>query len=709
MHDGNGASRDSGARAPRLHAAGARRLLAALGEDADEESATHERVGDPEAAAREGDRPGDDASGFSLSGYTMEALLGEGASGRVYRARRDATGLAVAVKVIHRRVGAGHGETPEAQRAWRELDLLAQLRLPCLPRLLDYGVAGGRLYMVTELVDGPPLDRHCAEHEMGRPERVALLADLAEGVQSLHERGVIHRDIKPSNVLVNGHGQPVIIDLGVASMLARDALETLTAEGAPIGSPAFMAPEQARGERDKISTRTDVYALGATALVVLTGRTPHELTGATIHDAIRRVADEPAREPRSIDPSLPKRLAAVIGKALSPRPQDRYASAGEFGEDLRRWLRGEPVEAAPAGPVVRFARWLRRHPVIATGGAAAMVGVVTLAVGQAVVWWAQRRPDHVELVEEGRKARLVSVSGNVLQEWDGGGQTAFRGGWLRDRPGALGGGRVLCLAAAPHASVGFAGRLAVFDVGRLDRPLWTTDRGPPAVPYPRNQVNQDPQRCAVRNVSLFDVFPDRPGDELVVIQEDERHSLCVVQVLDLNGELLSEFWHDGWLTDSHWLPGPGLLVLAGVNSEGIWTDRGEATQRGPHPIVVLALKPPPLQRRVMLATEPESAVLRPAWYRCLLPATASDVFDRVDASDPTEKDLARDHVRVSVSLSDRPGVSLAWVLDEHGDTHHQVVPDIYKLQTDAPEPTQFHWGALPLRSAAHGEQSPITR
>ena len=272
------------------------------------------------------------AGGFpQIAGYVIDRLLGAGGGGTVYRAVRAGSEHTVAIKLLNRRLGAGRG-APEAQRAWRELHLLSQLRLPCLPHVHDYDEHEGRLYIVTDYVDGLPLAEYCEEHKLDCEARVKLLAAVADCVQTLHEHGVIHRDVKPANVIINPHGQPIIIDLGIAALLTDDVMETLTAEGAPIGSPAFMAPEQARGERDKISTRSDVYSLGATAYYILTGEPPHDMT-ATIHEAVRRVAQDDPRDPRELDRTLPKPLASVLWKAVSPKPADRYASAAGLAAD----------------------------------------------------------------------------------------------------------------------------------------------------------------------------------------------------------------------------------------------------------------------------------------------------------------------------------------------------------------------------------------
>ncbi|MCH8153413.1 MAG: serine/threonine protein kinase [Planctomycetes bacterium] len=297
----------------------------------------------------------------AIEGYVIDRRLGGGGGGEVYRAVRTGSDQPVAIKLLNKRLG----ETPEAKRAWRELDVLEQLRHPSIPRLLDQGVHDGRMYFATEYVDGHPLLEHCDVNQLDRAARVELLASIADAVQALHEFGVIHRDLKPSNILIDRHGRPMLVDLGIATLLSGDVMETLTVAGAPIGSPAFMAPEQARGEKSAVSTRSDVYGLGATAYVLLTGDTPHDMD-ATLHEAIRRVAQDPPRDPRELEPRLPKPLAAVLAKAVVQEPENRYASAAELAADLRRWHRGEPVEAGGLSIAQRVGRHIGHHPVAAT-------------------------------------------------------------------------------------------------------------------------------------------------------------------------------------------------------------------------------------------------------------------------------------------------------------------------------------------------------
>lgn len=347
-----------------------------------------------------------------IPGYTLMGILGAGAGGTVHLALRKGSQRPVALKVL-----AAPIDDRGAGRAWRELDVLSQLRLDCVPRVVDYGMHQSRLFIATEFIEGMPLDR--AAQALDTRGRVELLARVAEAVQAVHERGVIHRDLKPSNILIDPSGRPTIIDLGIASIQNPSVAHTLTADGSLIGTPAFMAPEQASGAFAEISTRSDVYALGATAMVILTGHTPHDVAAPFV-EVIRRVADLPARDPRALDPTLPRPLAAVLRKALEHFPARRYASPADLADDLRRWTRGLPVTAQPPGLSRRVARWAAAHPLLCTGLACASFAAATLAATVTAVWWANQAPFAVLIDKPNRRwAMLVARSGAILAQWHG--------------------------------------------------------------------------------------------------------------------------------------------------------------------------------------------------------------------------------------------------------------------------------------------------
>ncbi|MCA9291502.1 MAG: serine/threonine protein kinase [Phycisphaerales bacterium] len=310
-----------------------------------------------------------------IPGYHLSRFIGAGGCGRVFEATRGEAAERLAVKMLKATLGEGRA----GQRARRELDLLSELTLDCVPRLVDYGVSGGHLFLVTPFVDGCDLFTYCEESLESRRERVLLVAKVADAVHRLHERGIIHRDLKPGNILVRPSGDPVIIDLGIASLVDRP-VESITEEGAPLGSPAFMSPEQARGERARLSIRSDIYSLGATAVLCLTGKTPHDMN-TSIHESVRRVAQDEPRDPMELDPTMPDVLAAILRRAMAQNPTDRYESAAAFAADLRRWWRGDLIEWTKPSRLEILRHSVRRYPWMWTTGAMGVALLVVATIG----------------------------------------------------------------------------------------------------------------------------------------------------------------------------------------------------------------------------------------------------------------------------------------------------------------------------------------
>ena len=289
----------------------------------------------------------------AIGPYRLEQQLGRGGGGVVYRAWRDGSDRPVALKLL--RAGVDEGWTA---RIRREIDLLEEVRLDCVPRILDFGSWNGQQYLVTELVDG--VDVKQAAAPLDRRGRAQLMCEVCQAVQQLHEHGLIHRDLKPSNVLVTERGV-FIIDFGLAAMTGASGQVTITTTGALIGTPQYMAPEQARGESGRMGVRSDVYSLGCMLCELLTGHTPHD-ESAELPELIRSVGQDPPRSARSLDPTLPAALRAVIDRAVAPMPERRYASAAALADDLQRWLRGDPIHVRPISSWTRMVWLMRRRP-----------------------------------------------------------------------------------------------------------------------------------------------------------------------------------------------------------------------------------------------------------------------------------------------------------------------------------------------------------
>lgn len=307
-----------------------------------------------------------------VPGYRVEALLGHGGMGVVYRAWHLRLNRAVALKMLL----AGPCARPEElERFQREAQAVAGLGHANIVQVYDVGDVDGRPYFTMELVKGGSLADQIRGIPQPAQQAAALVATLADAVHVAHQNGIVHRDLKPANILLTRDGTPKVTDFGLARRLEGDG--GLTLSGTPVGTPSYMAPEQARGNRQAIGPATDVYALGAILYELLTGRPPFRAESATA-TLQQVVADEPV-PPSRLNPKVPRDLATICLKCVEKDPAKRYRSAAALADDLRRFERGEPIVARPLGRVGRLVRWARRRP------AAAGLLAVTLAAAATVV------------------------------------------------------------------------------------------------------------------------------------------------------------------------------------------------------------------------------------------------------------------------------------------------------------------------------------
>ncbi|MCL4220187.1 MAG: serine/threonine protein kinase [Phycisphaerales bacterium] len=624
------------------------------------------------------------ASSNIIDGYVIERELGRGAGGVTYLASKQASHAHVALKVLH----AVFGQGPDDRRAWRELDLLQQIRSPNVPRLLDFGVTGHSLYVATEFVEGAPLSRRFQTATPADLDdlrtRVTLLARLAAAAHTLHELGVIHRDLKPSNVIIAAGDEPFIIDLGIALLISPDPMQTLTTDGTPVGTPAFMAPEQARGERSLISTRSDVYALGAIGLWLLTGQTPHDLTGATLHEAVRRVGSDQPRSPRAIAPRLPKALSAVLAKACAMRPADRYGSASELAADLRRYLDGRTVEATAPGLWRACTDWAAHHPALLTTALCAVIALGTLGGTALVQWHLSFKPFAVRLdtSPSPKWAQLVSASGRVLHSWradEGGGilhaDLVDESVW--DRP------VVVTNIQRPLGAPDRATRLCVWDARKPDELLWSADQAFVSLRAPR--VNLPPLTSAdylatgdvfsIGQSLLADIFPESPGLELLILHPHFRFDPTAIRIYTLKGEVLFEAWHWGGVEKGvRWLGETRSLVCTGTNNEAPWEALGHPGFEIRWPRVLFSFQPQFGQMQGWLNPRMARAGEDADWYRCLWPPQANDLYRmRLESAAPNEHAPGVVHVMIE-DVAGEVGYCV-WTVDPDGQLRTAVYSD----------------------------------
>jgi eukaryotic-like serine/threonine-protein kinase len=313
-----------------------------------------------------------------VSGYRVEAVLGHGGMGVVYRAWHLRLDRAVALKML---LAGSYARPEQRDRFLREAQAVAALHHPNIVQVHDAGEVDGRPYFTMELVEGGDLAQHVQGVPQPAREGASLVATIADAVHTAHQIGIVHRDLKPNNILLTKGGTPKVSDFGLARRLEAD--DGLTLSGAPLGTPSYMAPEQARGDRDAIGPATDIYALGTILYELLTGRPPFrsDTTSATLHQVVN---EEPV-PPRRLNLRVPRDLETICLKCLHKEPQKRYASAQALADDLRRFERGEPIKARRVGSLERAARWARRWPALA---AAIFSGVLlALALVGTFVWW----------------------------------------------------------------------------------------------------------------------------------------------------------------------------------------------------------------------------------------------------------------------------------------------------------------------------------
>jgi WD40 repeat protein/predicted Ser/Thr protein kinase len=313
-----------------------------------------------------------------VPGYELLEELGRGGMGVVYKARHLKLDRPVALKML----AAGRYAGPkELDRFRTEAEAVARLQHPNIVQVYEVGEADRRPYFAMEFVDGGNLDKKLAGTPLPPAEAARLAETLARAMHYAHERGIVHRDLKPANVLLAADGTPKVTDFGLAKRL--DGGAGVTASGAIVGTPSYMAPEQARGKGKEVGPAADVYALGAILYELLTGRPPFK--AETPLDTLTQVLAEEPVPPRRLLPKVPRDLETICLKCLAKAPAKRYASAGDLAEDLRRYQVGEAVAARAVGTWELAARWVRRHPAatallaVSATAVAAVIGVVLLS------------------------------------------------------------------------------------------------------------------------------------------------------------------------------------------------------------------------------------------------------------------------------------------------------------------------------------------
>ena len=293
-------------------------------------------------------------------GYEILAELGRGGMGVVYKALQVRAKRVVALKMI---LSSGHASRADLERFRIEGESIARLRHANVVQVFEVGEHEGRPFFALEYCENGSLADKLGGNPLPPREAAELVESVAHGIAAAHAKGVVHRDLKPANVLIDAAGQPKVTDFGLAKQISADEEvdSGLTHTGSVMGTPSYMAPEQAWGETRQIGTSSDVYAVGAILYECLTGRPPFK--GTSLADTLDQVRKREPVAPGQLVAKVPRDLETICLKCLRKEPAQRYASAEALADDLRRWRAGEPIVARPVGRGERAVKWVRRNRV----------------------------------------------------------------------------------------------------------------------------------------------------------------------------------------------------------------------------------------------------------------------------------------------------------------------------------------------------------
>jgi eukaryotic-like serine/threonine-protein kinase len=303
--------------------------------------------------------PGTNGSPHDFGNFELLGEIGRGGMGVIWKARQKGLDRIVAIKMIL----ANHlASREQVERFVAEAKIMARLHHPHIVRIHETGQVAGQHYFVMEYIAGQSLANRIQSAGTLPAEKAAgFVSTVARAVEHLHAQGIVHRDLKPSNILLDENDQPYVTDFGLVKMLGAGSQATTS--GAILGTPAYMAPEQAAGRAAEVGPLSDVYSLGAILYDLLIGRPPFQ--GETPLDTLLQVMEGEPTRPRWLIPEIPARLEMIVLKCLEKNPADRYTSAAALADDLERFVNGEEVEARAAGIWPKLRRWTRREPALA--------------------------------------------------------------------------------------------------------------------------------------------------------------------------------------------------------------------------------------------------------------------------------------------------------------------------------------------------------
>ncbi len=331
----------------------------------------------------------------TIDGYEIMGELGRGGMGIVFKARGRRLNRLVAIKTVSE---ATFTAPAQLRRFLAEAEVIARLKHPNIIPIYAVGEENGRPYFSLELAEGGNLAERLGKGPITARQAAEMIEMLARAVSAAHAAGIVHRDLKPSNVLLSSDGTPKIGDFGLAKLLGDDSARTISGE--VLGTPSYMAPEQAEGRSRDVGPAADIYALGAILYHALTGRPP--FLGASAVETMKLVTSTEAVPPRRQRPEIPRDLETITLKCLEKDPRGRYPDAAALADDLRRFLEGRPIAARPVGPLGRFWRWRRRNPPLAATAAALLLTFIFGTPALLGLWLRARADRASALVDRGR-------------------------------------------------------------------------------------------------------------------------------------------------------------------------------------------------------------------------------------------------------------------------------------------------------------------
>ncbi|MBL9119195.1 MAG: serine/threonine protein kinase [Phycisphaerae bacterium] len=647
--------------------------------------------------------------------YRIVRELARGGMGVVYLATRSEGSFSeeteveasVAIKVIH----ASHSSLAAKDRLRRETAILERLNHPSIAKILGAGTLpeDGRPWFAMEyVVAGLPITEFARTRSLDRRATINLFLKVCEAVEHGHQKGIIHRDLKPSNILIDQVLEiPKVIDFGVARSTDIDiaATTTMTSVGEVVGTLRYMSPEQCEGDPTRIETRTDIYALGVILHELLCGRMPYEVPTHSIFAAANAIRTQPPL--LDTDHTLDGTLATILRTALAKDAASRYRSVDAFGRDLRSYLDGDPIAAAPPGVWTRTTRWVARHPTLTAIALFACLSCVTIASGLLTRRYLQ---NVVEIVrrQDSRYLDLCDGLGFTHRTFDSHMPRGIDAAELLPRDEAHGHPPLLLLAMSHDAPVEHAGKLLAYAPDGGEQPLWISGVRATDCPDtdPETVAKVNAGRFFIHSILIADVFPDLPGDEIIAVHDHSPGPFGVVRVIDRDGSLLYQSWHRGAIRAPFWSPAARQLCITGWNNEGAWEDRvgGERMPAGVRPLFICGLRPTNdggTSRWIATGDAAREHERQPAWYRVLLPSRFAECMnDGVHFFFSPRSQVGSGIVRFEMHVGGS-GEGVTVVIDGEGNEiiGERMPSDSYRQNPKLPpvSETELLWGPMPPR------------